>query len=225
MPFKAAFKASDNLGNQIADYLSERIITGELQPGERILEARLAQELGVSRGPIREALFILEHKGTVKLVPRRGARVTEVSLPYIEWLYDVLIELYALTARKAAENRSNKDLAQIRRALKKIEQSAARGDYAGYYSAIFEFASVGLLAAKNPVLTEIIADLEPGTRRVQFASLSRRVEDLQRNVVFFKDVVRYVENKDPENACQTIRTYAQNEKVFALNNRKALPRK
>lgn len=215
-----AFKASNNLDEQIAEYLSAQIIRGEMEPGERILEARLAEELGVSRGPIREALRILERKRLVKLVPRRGAKVTEISVEYIEWLYDILYELYSLVARRAAENRTQKDLAQIRRSVKKIEDCAARGDVSGYYDAIFEYASIGQRAAKNPLLDQMLKDLEPNTRRAQFASLSRRTEDLRNNVVFFERTARYVEEKNGEMASQTIRAYVQNEREFAMNNTK-----
>jgi DNA-binding GntR family transcriptional regulator len=213
-----AFKASHNLDEQIAEYLSAQIIQGKLEPGERILEARLAEELGVSRGPIREALRILERKRLVKLIPRRGARITELSAAYIEWLYDILNELYSLVARRAAENRTQKDLAQIRRSVKRIEDCAVRGDVPGYYDAIFEYASIGQQAARNPLLDQMLKDLEPSTRRAQFASLSLRTEDLKQNVAFFQHAARYVEEKNAEMASQIIRAYAQNEKEFALKN-------
>ena len=216
-----AFKASNNLDEQIAEYLSAQIIRGELEPGERILEARLAEELGVSRGPIREALRILERKRLVTLIPRRGARITEISVAHIEWLYDILNELYSLVARRAAENRTQKDLAQIRRSVKKIEDCAARGDASGYYDAIFEYASIGQQAARNPLLDQMLKDLEPNTRRTQFASLSRRTtEDLRKNVVFFERAAQYVEDRDGEMASQIIRAYVQNEKEFAVKNTK-----
>ena len=215
-----SFKASNNLDEQIAEYLSAQIIRGELEPGERILEARLAQELGVSRGPIREALRILERKRLVKLIPRRGAKVTEMSSEQIEWLYDILYELYSLVARRAAENRTQKDLAQIRHSVKKIEDCAARGDISGYYDAIFEYASIGQRASKNPLLDQMLKDLEPSTRRAQFASLSRRTEDLKNNVSFFERTARYVEEKNGDMASQMIRAYVQNEREFAMNNTK-----
>ena len=218
-----AFKASNNLDEQIAEYLSAQIIRGELEPGERILEARLAEELGVSRGPIREALRILERKRLVKLIPRRGAKVTEMSSEQIEWLYDILYELYSLVARRAAENRTQKDLAQIRHSVKKIEDCASRGDISGYYDAIFEYASIGQRAAKNPLLDEMLKDLEPNTRRAQFTSLSRRTEDLRNNVSFFERTAQYVEEKNGEMASRMIRAYVQNEREFAVNNTNLTP--
>jgi len=219
------FKPWDNLDEQIAEHISSLIIKGELTPGERIREAKLAEDLGVSRGPIREALRILEGKRLVKLIPRRGARVTELSTSSIERLYDVLVELLTLTARKAAENRTKEDLARIRRALRKIETCAGKGDTSGYYDAIFEFFVASLIAAKNPLLSRLLRDLEPSTRRIQYASLARRKEDLKSNVLYFEQATKYIEDRNSETASQSIRKYAQNEKVSAVNNTKPLCKK
>ena len=217
------FKPSNNLCAQIAEYLSVQIIKGDLKPGERIKEAILAQELGVSRGPIREALYILERKRLVEMRPRRGAKVTQMSASYATSLYDIIVELYGLAARKAAENRSNKDLQAIRHALKVIKDCANKGDVPGYYDAIFQLALVGEKAAKNPLLEQTLGDLEPITRRVQFASLRHRTEDLKKSVAFFERFVQYTEAKDGEMACQTIRAYTENERKLALRNRKSTP--
>jgi DNA-binding GntR family transcriptional regulator len=213
---KMTFKASGNLAEQITRYLSDKIIRSELAPGERILETKVAEEMGVSRGPIREALRILEKKRLVELIPRRGAKVTEMSVMVFNWLYDILAELYALVARKVADNCCEEDLRRIRAALKNIEDCAEKGDVAGYYNAIFQYAAIGQQAAGNPLLNQILNDLEPITRRIQFASLSLRVEDLRKNVVFFKLATQYIEKGDGEMAAQTIRNYAQNEREFAL---------
>lgn len=215
------FKPSNNLCAQIAEYLSVQIIKGDLKPGERIKEAILAQELGVSRGPIREALYILERKRLVEMRPRRGAIVTQMSASYATSLYDIIVELYGLAARKAAENRSSKDLQAIRHALKVIKDCANKGDVPGYYDAIFQLALVGEKAAKNPLLEQMLSDLEPITRRVQFASLRHRTEDLEKSVAFFELFVQYTEAKDGEMACQTIRAYTENERKLALRNRGA----
>jgi DNA-binding GntR family transcriptional regulator len=215
------FKPSNNLCAQIAEYLSVQIIKGDLKPGERIKEAILAQELGVSRGPIREALYILERKRLVEMRPRRGARVTQMSASYATSLYDIIVELYGLAARKAAENRSSKDLQGIRHALKAIKDCANKGDVPGYYDAIFQLALAGERSAKNPLLEQMLSDLEPITRRVQFASLRHRTEDLEKSVAFFELFVQYTEAKDGEMACQTIRAYTENERKLALRNRGA----
>ena len=88
------FTASKNLSDQIADYLIEKVINLEIAPGERILEQKVAEELGVSRSPIREAMRILEQTGLVKIIPRCGARVSLISEESIEGYCDVFILLF-----------------------------------------------------------------------------------------------------------------------------------
>jgi DNA-binding GntR family transcriptional regulator len=211
-----SFKVSKNLSEQIAGYLRVQIIRGELAPGERILEAKLAETMDVSRGPIREALRILEKTRLIELTPRRGARVAEMSPADIESLYDVLTELYALVAGKAAENRHQEDLERIGSAVEGAAACASKGDPAGYYDFIFQFATAIRKASRNALADQILEDLEPATRRTQFATLSQRVDDLAKNVTFFQKGARHIEKGNAEKAAQIIRQYAQNERAFAL---------
>lgn len=210
-----AFRA-ESLPEQIARYLTDKIVRGELGAGDRIVEQSLAEELKVSRGPIREALRILEKSMLLDLTPRHGARVTELSPAFVNWLYDILTELYALLARKAAQNHDAGDLEDMRSAVAKIQEAVEDEDPREYYDAIFEFAAVAMRASRNPLLARILADLEPSTRRVQYATLSRRTHDLRENMKYFQNTGRHVENGDAESAYRTIHDYAQNEKQFAV---------
>lgn len=92
-----------NLGNiseQITNKIEESIITLKLKPGQRILESKLAEEMGVSRGPVRDSLRKLERNWLVELFPRREARVTDLTENYIENIFDTLKELYVSFVRK-----------------------------------------------------------------------------------------------------------------------------
>jgi DNA-binding GntR family transcriptional regulator len=97
-----------------------------------------------------------------------------------------------LVARESAEKADDEDRSALRMALQKIEKAAADRDIEAYYSAIFEFAAVGLKAARNPLLEAIMLDLWPNNRRIQFASLSRRAKELPTNVRFFQDIYQCV---------------------------------
>ncbi|MBF0224309.1 MAG: GntR family transcriptional regulator [Desulfobacterales bacterium] len=211
------FISTANLTEQIAHYLSEKIIKFELKPNERIYEEKLSKELGVSRSPIREALRILERNKLVEIIPRRGAKVTELTPSYVECLYDVLKELYALVTRKGVENKTQEVIDNICAVFKKLEASALAGDTVGYYNNIFEYALIALKAANNPLLEQVITELWPGNRRIQFATLSVRASDLLNNLKFFKDTLKYIKEGNSEMAELVIRSYAQNEKEYALN--------
>ena len=80
---------ADSLSEQIARHISEQIIRGELVEGERIQELRIASELDVSRGSVREALLILERTQLIEIFPRRGAIVSEMSALQVRSLFDM----------------------------------------------------------------------------------------------------------------------------------------
>jgi len=91
---------ADSLSEQIAKYISEQIISGELVEGERIQELRIAKELDVSRGSVREALLLLERTYLIEIFPRRGAIVSEMSAQQVKALFD---EANQSAARRFAE--------------------------------------------------------------------------------------------------------------------------
>ena len=93
-------KMAGTLSEQIADYLMGKIVRMEIEPGERIIETELAEELGVSRSPVREALRNLEKTGLVEIIPRQGARAARLNEEYIESFYDVFTLLFSHVVRR-----------------------------------------------------------------------------------------------------------------------------
>lgn len=211
-----AFTPSENLPEQLARDIGQKIIRNTLKPGERILEVQLAAELGISRSPLREALRILEKQKLVELIPRKGARVTPISAAHIEWFYDIFEALYGLVARKAAEKADDQDREALQAALRIIEAAAAAHDIEAYYDGIFAFAAVGLKAARNPLLEALLKDLWPSNRRIQYASLSLRADELQTNLRFFQAMQDHLEAGEPSGVEKAVKAYARNEKAFAL---------
>ena len=94
------FTISKNLSDQIADHLIEKVIHFEILPGERILEQKIAEELGVSRSPVREAFRILEKTGLVELIPRCGLKVTTMTEKSIDAYCDVFTLLFGHVVRR-----------------------------------------------------------------------------------------------------------------------------
>ena len=98
------FKAAESLAEQIARHVGRQIVTGDLVEGERIQELRIAKELNVSRGSVREALLILERRHLINIYPRRGAVVAEMSAQQIKSLFEILALLLTVIARRAADS-------------------------------------------------------------------------------------------------------------------------
>lgn len=123
------FKAPDSLAEQIAHHLAERIIRGELKPGERIQEQKVTQALNVSRGSVREALLILERRHLVVILPRRGAQVTVLNAHNVTSLCNLMSELYILLANAVAERwQSEDDLAPFMQSQQRLQVSFEQQD-------------------------------------------------------------------------------------------------
>ena len=150
------FKASKGLTEQIAEYLGARIIHMELKPGERLLEAKLASEMGVSRAPLREALRMLEMSGLVEFMPRRGVRVSELSEKTILGIADVLKELFGLLALKGVENGTREDYETLRTIRRSLSEYAEIEDISGYINATLQFAHSACRATKNLLLERVV---------------------------------------------------------------------
>ena len=101
---RASLALTSSLPEQIAAKLSERIVSGAYVPGQRIMEQALAGEFTVSRGPIREALRMLERDGLVTILPRRGAIVTNLSIDEVKEIFDIRAMLNGLRDRLIAED-------------------------------------------------------------------------------------------------------------------------
>lgn len=93
-----------SLAEQIAARLSDRIVSGIYAPGERVMEQAVADEFKVSRGPVREALRLLEKDGLVTILPRRGALVTNLSIDEVREIFDIRAMLNGLRDRLIAED-------------------------------------------------------------------------------------------------------------------------
>lgn len=201
---------------QIAQHLIEKIVWLEILPGERIVESALAEELGVSRVPIREAFRILEKKMLLELTSRHGARVTEMPPDFVESLYDIMAELYPHTARKAAKNHEEEDRERLCDVTNRVDRAASRSDPLAYCDAIFEWEESIRRASHDALLDRVIDDLSPSIRRTQYATIARRGDELMRNVKFLKDAAQYIGQRNEEMAEKTIHDYVQNEKDFAM---------
>ena len=109
------------LRDVVFNTLRQAILTGELKPGERLMEIHLANRLGVSRTPIREAIRKLELEGLVTMFPRRGAEVAQITEKSMKDVLEVRRTLDALSAELACERISEEDEKALKEACRKFE--------------------------------------------------------------------------------------------------------
>lgn len=149
----------------VCDELRRMVITGELAPGSRLVEDRLAAQLGVSRNPVREALQTLAAEGFVTLTPRRGAMVAQVSAAQAEELFDVRMALESLAARTAARRAGPADVARLQDVLDRAAE-ATRLDELDLLAALnTEFHHEVVTSGGNGYLGLLVS---PMARRIQW---------------------------------------------------------
>lgn len=116
------------LRDVVFENLRESILTGRLKPGQRLMEIQLAEGLGVSRTPVREAIRKLELEDLVVMLPRKGAYVTNMSLKEILDVLEVRASLESLAAKLAAKRRNEKDIEKLKQIIKKIKDLSEKED-------------------------------------------------------------------------------------------------
>jgi DNA-binding GntR family transcriptional regulator len=141
----------------VRDELRRQIVTGALAPGTRLVEGALADELGVSRGPVREAIRELDREGFVVISPRRGASVADVSVEEALECYEVRAALEGLAATLAAERRSPEDLDRLRGVLEEGQRMLDVGRWDALAHLNNEFHRALAVASGNGQLTALMA--------------------------------------------------------------------
>jgi DNA-binding GntR family transcriptional regulator len=168
--------ARSNLREQIKDVILQRIVEGSYPPGSRIVETRVAQELGVSQGPVREALRDLEQLGCIVHEPYRGCSVRAFSVDELLEAFPVRAALEALAARLAAERVGDAELAELEQLLERMRVAARRGDAHDQSQANASFHATIVRAARNGTLERQWRMLEPFSRT--YLTVSRPGIDL-----------------------------------------------
>ncbi len=147
------------LHETVANRIREMIRKGELTTGQRIVEKRLCQELGVSRTPLREALRTLSSEGLVELVPNRGAFVSKPTMAEVRDMFEAMSVLEGTCARLAAARMSASDLERLERLHEKLERCYADRDPECYIQVNHTYHTLVQKAAGNRTLDGILSGL------------------------------------------------------------------
>lgn len=181
---RGAAPLTQSLPEQIAAQLSERIVTGAYAPGQRIMEQAVAAEFAVSRGPVREALRLLERDGLVTILPRRGAQITNLTSAEVKEIFDIRAVLNGLRDRQLAEDPDRlRLLPALEAEVAKLARFARQPELGeAYIETVFALNRLLTQASRNRRLRTILDSLALQTLRYSKLGLStpqRRRQSVQ----------------------------------------------
>lgn len=199
------------LRDLVFNTLRQAILTGELKPGERLMEIHLADKLGVSRTPIREAIRKLELEGLVTMIPRRGAEVAQITEKSMNDVLEVRRTLDALCAKLACDRISEDGLAALKLACDRFEQCVASRDTQRIAQADVALHDIILQATGNQRLIQIVNNLAEQMYRYRFEYIKDSSQH-ERLVEEHRVIYQSILDKDRETAAAAARTHIDNQK-------------
>lgn len=211
-----SFKAPDSLAEQIAQHLGQLIITGELKAGDRIQELRVASELNVSRGSVREAYLILERRYLIDIIPRKGAVVSTMSVKHVRDVYEMNILLIGQLARRASTAWKEGELEPFLELLQFMEGYVSNGEVMKFHDATFNFARMAYRFVDNPYLEDMLEDLQPAVRRTYYYAINLNKAEIDRSMEFFRELMGCILQRDEDGAYTALERFGEYQRETVL---------
>lgn len=202
----------NSLHDEVAAQLREKIFAGELSPGTFLDEVRLAEQLKISRTPLREALKVLTVEGLVRHEPRRGCFVNEVTEKDLDEIFPVLALLEGRCAHEAALHATDADLAMLEDLHQKLVKHARAKRINEYYETNFAIHETVIALADNRWLAMVISDLRKIVRLARLQQLhapGRLDQSLSEHLAVFAAL----KARDAEGAEAAMRTHLQRQRA------------
>lgn len=198
------------LRDVVFNTLRQAILTGELKPGERLMEIHLANKLGVSRTPIREAIHKLELEGLVTMIPRRGAEVSQITEKNMQDVLEVRRALDALCAELACDRITDGELENLKKACDTFETAVHTQDTKQIAQADVALHDIIVCATGNQRLIQLVNNLSEQMYRYRFEYIkdaSQHETLIAEHRIIYQSIVA----KDKATAAAAARTHIDNQ--------------
>lgn len=211
------------LRDVVFNTLREAILKGELEPGERLMEIALAQKLGVSRTPIREAIRKLELEGLVVMAPRKGAEVAEITLKDLRDVLEVRKNLEELAVELACKKATEADIEEMKAAHEEFIKTISQKDLTVIAEADVKFHDVIYKITGNKRLIQILNNLREQMYRYRL----EYIKDEKKRMIVTDEhlqIIEAIEDKNVDSAKNYIQVHIINQEktiVEKINAKKA----
>ncbi len=194
------------LGEVVFENLRDAILTGKLAPGARLMEIQLAETLGVSRTPVREAMKRLEQEDFIEVIPRKGAYVKELNIKDILDVLELRRLLEGFAAQYAAENMTDGDIEAMQKLLRDFEKAVAAGDTKALIENDYKYHDTIYGVSQNAKLKETIKNLQEQFYRFR-AIYFNEYSDYQQIVDGHRQILSALEARDAARAKQIVQAH------------------
>ena len=204
-----------SLPEQIAEQIGNAVIRGQYEPGQRIQEQEVADAFQVSRGPVREALRILERDGLVQINARRGAQVTKLDVGEVNDIFEVRLSLLALSARLATQRRDPHFLSELKSAIDRLKILARTDDADGYVNEVYKLNLLMAESSGNLFLRNMVFGLAHQTLRYARLGLSTEKRRIQ-SANNWRHLAAAVQGNDAEGAYEAAAQLVRDSRAMAI---------
>ena len=195
--------------------LRRGIMQGDLKPGERLMEIKMANRLGVSRTPIREAIRMLELEGLVVMIPRKGAQVAEITEKDLKDVLEVRMGLEELAVKFACQRITEEQLDNLYHASRKFEEAVKREDLTELAQADVDFHDLIYKATGNERLVQLLNNIREQMYRYRVEYL--KDEEIRGSLVQEHDtLLEKLSQRDLEGAKQVTQSHIERQQAYIL---------
>lgn len=198
------------LRDVVFNTLRQAILTGEMKPGERLMEIHLANKLGVSRTPIREAIRKLELEGLVIMIPRRGAEVAQITWKNLKDVLEVRRALDVLAIELACDRMTQEELQELYRACEKFAEATKTKDAREIAQADVALHDLIVVSSRNNRLIQLVNNLAEQMYRYRFEYI-KDASQHERLIQEHNDMYQSILRKDKESAARAVRKHIDNQ--------------
>lgn len=204
------------LRDVVFNTLRQAILRGELKPGERLLEIHLANKLGVSRTPIREAIRKLELENLVIMVPRKGAVVAEITEKSLRDVLEVRRALEALAVKLACEKIQDQEIEELKVAAKEFEEALKTGDVTAFAEADVKFHDIIYRTTDNQRLIQLLYNLREQMYRYRVEYL-KRGDSHETLLAEHQHIIKMIASRDVDRAVEAVCAHVDNQVTAVIN--------
>lgn len=208
---RLVIKDSKTIRKRVYDYVREQILSGQISPHERLIETKIAKEIGTSRTPVREAFHNLELEGLIESIPRVGYVVKPISEEEVEEICEIRVLIEGLAARWAIEKEHGRLVRELKRNLALAEEKVSNGDIRTFVEFDAQFHEIIARLSGSKRLLELAQALRRHMLRYRIQSIYL-IDNVLRAINGHKAILQAIEKTDVEEINRAIKHHLEQSK-------------